>query len=85
MSRGRAPGDVGTCNSSAACSAGKVCVTRALRPACAADGGLTVVLRRCCCGAIRRVLYVRNLPFTISSEEMYELFGKYGAIRQIRM
>lgn len=32
-----------------------------------------------------RVLYVRNLPFNISSEEMYEIFGRYGAIRQIRV
>ena len=31
-----------------------------------------------------RVLYVRNLPFNISSEEMYDIFGKFGAIRQIR-
>eukprot|EP00882_Tetradesmus_deserticola_P011486 GHRQ01012152.1.p1 GENE.GHRQ01012152.1~~GHRQ01012152.1.p1 ORF type:complete len:132 (+),score=59.23 GHRQ01012152.1:496-891(+) len=34
---------------------------------------------------VNRVIYVRNLPFSISSEEMYELFGKYGAIRQIRI
>lgn len=27
----------------------------------------------------------RNLPFNISSEEMYDIFGKFGAIRQIRM
>jgi len=33
---------------------------------------------------VNRVLYVRNLPFNISSEEMYEIFGKFGAIRQIR-
>ena len=31
-----------------------------------------------------RCLYVRNLPFNISSEEMYDIFGKFGAIRQIR-
>ncbi|CAH0522580.1 unnamed protein product [Peronospora belbahrii] len=34
---------------------------------------------------VNRVLYVRNLPFKISSEELYDIFGKYGAIRQIRM
>ncbi len=33
----------------------------------------------------RRVVYVRNLPFNITSEEMYDIFGKYGAIRQIRI
>jgi hypothetical protein len=27
----------------------------------------------------------RNLPYKITSEEMYDLFGKYGAVRQIRM
>lgn len=32
-----------------------------------------------------RVLYVRNLPFSITSEELYGIFGKYGAIRQIRL
>jgi pre-mRNA branch site protein p14 len=31
------------------------------------------------------VLYVRNLPFNISPEELYEVFGKFGGIRQIRM
>jgi len=28
---------------------------------------------------------VKNLPFDISSEDMYDIFGKYGAIRQIRV
>lgn len=26
------------------------------------------------------VLFVRNLPFNISSKEMYPIFGKYGVI-----
>ncbi|KAK4764741.1 hypothetical protein SAY86_025831 [Trapa natans] len=34
---------------------------------------------------VNRALYVRNLPFNITSEEMYDIFGKYGAIRQIRI
>jgi len=34
---------------------------------------------------VNRILYVRNLPFKISDEEMYEIFAKYGAIRQVRM
>ena len=34
---------------------------------------------------VNRILYVRNLPYKISSEEMYDIFGKYGAIRQIRV
>lgn len=34
---------------------------------------------------VNRALYIRNLPFNITSEEMYDIFGKYGAIRQIRL
>ncbi|GJP40898.1 hypothetical protein CLOM_g562 [Closterium sp. NIES-68] len=34
---------------------------------------------------VNRAIYVRNLPFNITSEEMYDIFGKYGAIRQIRI
>jgi len=34
---------------------------------------------------VSRALYIRNLPFKITSEEMYDIFGKYGAIRQIRL
>lgn len=34
---------------------------------------------------VNRVLYVRNLPFKITAEEMYDIFGKYGGIRQIRL
>ena len=29
--------------------------------------------------------YVRNLPYTISGEELYAIFGKYGAVYQIRL
>ncbi|ORX69252.1 RNA-binding domain-containing protein [Linderina pennispora] len=34
---------------------------------------------------VNRILLVKNLPFKITAEEMFDLFGKYGAIRQIRM
>mmetsp|Transcript_17544 Transcript_17544/g.53962 ORF Transcript_17544/g.53962 Transcript_17544/m.53962 type:complete len:125 (-) Transcript_17544:38-412(-) len=38
---------------------------------------------------VNRVLYVRNLPYKtedmLSTEEIYDIFGKYGAIRQIRI
>jgi len=28
---------------------------------------------------------LRNLPYKITTEELYDIFGKYGAIRQIRL
>jgi pre-mRNA branch site protein p14 len=34
---------------------------------------------------VNRVLYVRNLPFNITSEDVYDIFGKYGALRQVRL
>jgi len=34
---------------------------------------------------VNRVLYVRNLPFKITAEELYDIFGKYGAVFQIRV
>lgn len=34
---------------------------------------------------VNRILYVRNLPYKITSDEMYDIFGKYGALRQIRV
>ncbi|TPX69016.1 hypothetical protein SpCBS45565_g02730 [Spizellomyces sp. 'palustris'] len=34
---------------------------------------------------VNRVLFVRNLPFKITAEDLYDLFGKYGSIRQIRV
>lgn len=33
---------------------------------------------------VSRILYVRNLPYKITAEELYDIFGKYGTIRQIR-
>ena len=33
---------------------------------------------------VNRILYVKNLPYKISNDEMYKIFGRYGAIRQIR-
>lgn len=37
------------------------------------------------CHPLCRCLYVRNLPFNITTDEMYDIFGKFGGIRQIRL
>ncbi|KAJ1959053.1 Splicing factor 3B subunit 6, partial [Dispira parvispora] len=34
---------------------------------------------------VNRILFVRNLPFKVTSDDLYDLFGRYGAIRQIRI
>ncbi|KAK9455818.1 hypothetical protein V1511DRAFT_316512 [Dipodascopsis uninucleata] len=34
---------------------------------------------------INRILFVKNLSYNVTSEELYELFGKFGSIRQIRL
>lgn len=33
---------------------------------------------------VNRVIFVRNLPSKITPEELYDIFGKFGPIRQIR-
>jgi pre-mRNA branch site protein p14 len=34
---------------------------------------------------VNRILYIKNLPYKITAEELYDIFGKFGAIHQIRM
>merc|ERR1712216_80552 len=34
---------------------------------------------------VNRVIFVRNLPYNITGDYLYEIFGKYGTIRQIRI
>ncbi len=34
---------------------------------------------------MNRILFVRNLPYKITAEELFDLFGRYGAIRQVRI
>lgn len=31
-----------------------------------------------------RIISIKNLPFDITDEKLYETFGRYGSIRQIR-
>ena len=33
---------------------------------------------------VNKIIFVRILPYKITSEEMYDVFGRFGAIRQIR-
>ena len=32
-----------------------------------------------------RILFVKNLSYQITGEDLYDLFGRYGRIRQIRI
>ena len=34
---------------------------------------------------VNQIVYMRNLPYKITAEEMCDIFGKYVAIRQIRI
>merc|ERR1711862_737801 len=34
---------------------------------------------------VNRILFVKNLPFKIKPEELYDIFGKFGPIHQIRL
>ena len=34
---------------------------------------------------ITRILYIKSLPFNITTNELYNLFGRYGPIHQIRL
>lgn len=34
---------------------------------------------------VSRILFVRNLPYRITSEELFAVFGKYGPLRQVRI
>ena len=34
---------------------------------------------------VSRILYIKSLPFTITPDDLYDIFGRYGAIRQIRL
>lgn len=33
---------------------------------------------------VNKIIYVRNLPYKITAEELYDVFGRFGPIRQIR-
>lgn len=36
-------------------------------------------------GEASQILYVRNLPYKIENNELFELFGRYGSVPQIRI
>lgn len=33
---------------------------------------------------VNKIIYVRNLPYKITAEELYDVFGRFGLVRQIR-
>ena len=33
---------------------------------------------------VNRFVFVKNLPYKITSEELYDIFTKFGPVRQIR-
>ncbi len=33
---------------------------------------------------VNKIIYVRNLPYKITSDELYDVFGRFGPIQQIR-
>ncbi|CAK3904886.1 pre-mRNA branch site p14 [Lecanosticta acicola] len=33
---------------------------------------------------VNRALFIKNLSYSVSTEELFDLFGKFGPIRQIR-
>ena len=33
---------------------------------------------------VNKIIFVRNLPYKITTEQMYDVFGRFGPIRQIR-
>ena len=34
---------------------------------------------------VKRIVYVKQLPNKVTGDDLYELFGRFGSIRQIRM
>src|SRR4051794_29972281 len=34
---------------------------------------------------VSRILLVKSLPFKVTASDLYSVFGKYGAVRQIRL
>lgn len=33
---------------------------------------------------VNKIIYVRNLPYKITPEQLYDVFGRFGPVRQIR-
>lgn len=34
---------------------------------------------------VSRILFVKSLPFSVTAEELYDIFGKFGPVYQIRL
>ena len=36
-------------------------------------------------GIASHILFIRNLPYKLTPDSMYDLFGRYGLVRQVRV
>jgi len=46
---------------------------------------MTSQARRSFGSDVSRILFVKNLPFKVTGEDLYKIFGRFGSIRQARL
>jgi hypothetical protein len=52
---------------------------------CSIDLNQLILLQSKLPAGANRILFVKNLNYQITGEDLYDLFGRYGSIRQIRI